>query len=42
VAAAFDEAWACRTFSVKTSEVMGGREVTRRFKLYRLQQVSTL
>lgn len=42
MAAAFDEAWAWRTLSVKTSEVIGGREVTRRFRLYRLGDVSML
>jgi hypothetical protein len=33
VAAAVEEAWASRTFSVKTSDESGGREATRRFKL---------
>ena len=36
VAAAEEDAWAWRTLSVNTSEEIGGREVTRRFKLYRL------
>jgi hypothetical protein len=40
VAAADDEACAARTFSVKTSEVMGGNEVTRRLRLYRLKIVN--
>jgi hypothetical protein len=42
VAAAEEEACAARTFSVKTSEVMGGNEVTRRLRLYRLKVVSSI
>ena len=36
LAAAVDEACAWRTFSVKISEEIGGSDVTRRFRLYRL------
>lgn len=39
MAAAVDVACAVNTFSVNTSEVMGGKEATRRFKLYRLYQL---
>lgn len=42
VAAAEDEACAARTFSVKTSEVIGGNSVTRRLRLYRLKIVSSV
>ena len=35
-AAAEDDACAVKTFSAKTSDDNGGREATRRFRLYRL------
>lgn len=39
-ATAVDDAWAFKTFSAKVSADMGGKEATRRFRLYRLRSVS--